>query len=240
MGSKRENKFSKEFVEETIKDCNNIADFCRKVGWVPRGDNYKVFHKYVNEYNLDISHFTGKRVNVGGRLTKHLITKSDEYLTENSFKITSNKLLKKLLLEGKKEQKCECCGNSEWNGNKIPLELHHINGKHSDNRFENLMVLCPNCHAQTYNYRGRGNTVLTREKYYCKQCGKELYEKGKTGLCSECYREYERQQSKRPSKDILEKLYADKSLTKIGLIYGVSGKTVKKWVTQYGIINNIN
>lgn len=34
------------------------------------------------------------------------------------------------------------------------LELHHIN-KSSDNRLNNLQLLCPNCHALTDNYRGK-------------------------------------------------------------------------------------
>ncbi|MBQ8100756.1 MAG: HNH endonuclease [Paludibacteraceae bacterium] len=32
--------------------------------------------------------------------------------------------------------------------------MHHINGNTSDNRLENLMILCPTCHALTENYRG--------------------------------------------------------------------------------------
>ena len=236
MGSERKKRFSKEFVEEAIKDCRNIADFCRKVGWVPRGDNYKTFHRYVEEYELDISHFTGQKVNLDGVLTKERITKSDVYLTENSFKITGSKLLKKLLSEGKKECRCERCGNSEWNGMNIPLELHHINGVHSDNRLENIMILCPNCHAQTDNYRGK-NIGSQKELYYCEKCGKQLYEKTKTGLCIECYRDYERSQSKCPTKEILEKLYKEHSLSKIGRMYGVSGRTVKKWMIKYGIIS---
>ena len=34
-------------------------------------------------------------------------------------------------------------------GVPIALELHHVNGNHYDNRLENLLVLCPNCHALT-------------------------------------------------------------------------------------------
>lgn len=54
-----------------------------------------------------------------------------------------------MIEEGIKEAKCELCGRSEWMGVPIALELHHINGSHYDNRLENLLVLCPNCHALT-------------------------------------------------------------------------------------------
>ncbi len=37
----------------------------------------------------------------------------------------------------------------------MPLELDHVNGDPTDNRLENLRILCPNCHALTDNYRGR-------------------------------------------------------------------------------------
>lgn len=67
----------------------------------------------------------------------------------------SNKLRKRLLAEGLKERKCEKCGLTEWNGKTAPLELDHINGIKTDNRIENLRILCPNCHAQTEHYRGR-------------------------------------------------------------------------------------
>ena len=59
-----------------------------------------------------------------------------------------------------KEKKCECCGNTEWLGKPIPLELHHINGINSDNRIENLEILCPNCHSFTENYRGLNKSAL--------------------------------------------------------------------------------
>ena len=52
-----------------------------------------------------------------------------------------------------KEYKCEKCGLSKWSGEDIVLELHHKNGNLSDNHFDNLEVLCPNCHSQTENFR---------------------------------------------------------------------------------------
>lgn len=50
--------------------------------------------------------------------------------------------------------KCEECGNEIWNNNPIPLEVHHVSGK--SDCYDNLKLLCPNCHALTSNYRGRG------------------------------------------------------------------------------------
>jgi 5-methylcytosine-specific restriction endonuclease McrA len=67
----------------------------------------------------------------------------------------SSKLKERLLAAGYKERRCEDCGLAEWNGKPIPLELHHVNGDSTDNRIENIRILCPNCHAQTATYRGK-------------------------------------------------------------------------------------
>lgn len=48
--------------------------------------------------------------------------------------------------------RCECCGNSEWLGQPIKLQVHHISGDKRDNRRENLQLLCLNCHAFTDNF----------------------------------------------------------------------------------------
>lgn len=69
---------------------------------------------------------------------------------------TSRKNLKARLFEaGLKERRCESCGVGEWRGRPLELHLHHVNGEGTDNRLENLSVLCPNCHSQTPNYGGR-------------------------------------------------------------------------------------
>jgi hypothetical protein len=49
--------------------------------------------------------------------------------------------------------KCEKCKNEVWNNLPIPLETHHKDGDYKNNEDQNLEVLCPNCHAQTDNYR---------------------------------------------------------------------------------------
>ena len=73
-------------------------------------------------------------------------------------------MAKRLLNANLKERICEHCENTLWLGNPIPLELHHINGVSSDNRLENLQLLCPNCHALTDNYRGKNIGMSAQEE----------------------------------------------------------------------------
>ena len=60
---------------------------------------------------------------------------------------------KRVILE--QENKCNKCELSIWLGEKIPLELEHIDGNHSNNKRDNLEALCPNCHSLTPTWRGR-------------------------------------------------------------------------------------
>ena len=98
----------------------------------------------------------------GNKAGKGLSKKSNkempllDYLIDSK-DIQSNKVRIKLLKEGYKEYKCECCGLSQWLGNPIPLELHHIDGNRHNNVLENYSLLCPNCHAMTDSYRGKNS-----------------------------------------------------------------------------------
>jgi 5-methylcytosine-specific restriction endonuclease McrA len=64
----------------------------------------------------------------------------------------------RLLVEGMKAARCEGCGLEQWLGQPLSLQLHHVNGDGLDNRLENLLILCPNCHSQTdtWGVRNRG------------------------------------------------------------------------------------
>ncbi len=65
------------------------------------------------------------------------------------------KLKQRLLMQGIKENRCEECGIIEWNGKAIGMELHHIDGNRANHFLDNLMMLYPNCHSQTTNYRAK-------------------------------------------------------------------------------------
>ena len=186
------NVISKETAEKICKEVFSVADFCRKVGWKPKGSNYKTFYKYVKEYNLDTSHFTGFRTNIGNRLNEKNNMSNEDYFVKGKTK-KSSEIVKRILKYNLKKYECSCCKISDWNGKPLTLQLHHIDGDSTNNTLDNLVFLCPNCHSQTDNFAGKANKkgicnrthVMTR-KYICKNCGKPLHKEPKTGLCKDC------------------------------------------------------
>jgi 5-methylcytosine-specific restriction endonuclease McrA len=50
------------------------------------------------------------------------------------------------------------------NNKSISLQLDHINGIRTDNRLENLRLLCPNCHSQTETFCGKNNRKKKEKK----------------------------------------------------------------------------
>ncbi len=67
-------------------------------------------------------------------------------------------------------EKCEECGWDKVNptSNNIPIELEHIDGDHTNNKIENLKLLCPSCHSLTPTYKGAnaGKGRHNRRKRY--------------------------------------------------------------------------
>ena len=91
--------------------------------------------------------YAGQQAKKGQHKGSNVYRDSSHYLGENAKYIPSYRLKIKLIRDGLKEDKCEVCGNTEWLGKKLPLELHHIDGNHFNNTLDNLQILCPNCHS---------------------------------------------------------------------------------------------
>ena len=76
----------------------------------------------------------------------------EDYLS-NKVPMQSDKLKIRLINEGYLEPTYDICRRTYWVGEAIPLQLDHISGDNEDNSLDNLRLLCPNCHAQTPQYR---------------------------------------------------------------------------------------
>lgn len=70
----------------------------------------------------------------------------------------SSKIRTRLMKDGLKEEKCERCGITEWMGKPVQFDLEHKDGNSSNHSYENLEILCPNCHSQTDTYKSKNRT----------------------------------------------------------------------------------
>lgn len=148
-----------EFIE-LINNSASTADVLRSLGYTVKGNSwaYKIVAERMDKLNITF----GKKLKINTQGTTERIS-IEKILTENS-EYNRTKLKERLVQEGIKEYKCECCGISTWMDKPISLQLHHLNGIHNDNRLSNLQLLCPNCHSQTENFGTKGKGLVIKRK----------------------------------------------------------------------------
>lgn len=156
-------RYSDNKIKESVIESLSIAEVCRRLGLRPIGGNYNTLKNKFKELNIDTSHFTGKGWNVGLKFKPFKKFLLKDILNGDIQYVSSYGLKNKLLNEGIKEKKCENCNNHEWMGKPIKLELHHIDGDNTNNRLENLQILCPNCHSYTDTFR-KGKSALSEKR----------------------------------------------------------------------------
>jgi hypothetical protein len=93
-------------------------------------------HKNQSGYGISKTHVSKKRF----KLDDILLGKYPQYPRE--------KLLRRMIVSGYIEERCNHCGFCQKRPTdlKTPLILHHLNGNETDHRRENLEVLCYNCY----------------------------------------------------------------------------------------------
>ena len=129
--------------------------------------------------------------------------------------------------------RCFYCGcDGHWQNGIISLELHHINGINNDHRLENLIFLCPNCHALTENYGyknvKKNDSILLK---YCPKCGKPISRN--SFQCLEC--SHKEQQHFCPTRQELKDKIRYYSWKELGRQYSVSDTAVKKRCKKLGL-----
>jgi Zn finger protein HypA/HybF involved in hydrogenase expression len=147
-------KYTKENLQEIANKCFSFRQMILELNLKETGGNYTNIQNRCKEFEVDTNHFFGPAWN---KLGHPLFNKKngipiEKFFIKNEKKIASSRIKNRILNNGLKEYKCENCGLTEWLGRRLVIELHHINGDPTDNRLQNLQMLCPNCHSQTHNY----------------------------------------------------------------------------------------
>lgn len=123
------------------------------------GGNFRYIQGRTRVLGISWEHFVGQSwakgltketdERVARMATTQRTPDSEVFVVNSSYR--THKLAARLLKLGWKYE-CAKCGLSEWLGQKITLQVDHINGIATDHRLENLRFLCPNCHSQTSTF----------------------------------------------------------------------------------------
>lgn len=151
-----------EQLTEAVKTSRSYRQVIMKLNLIPAGGNYAQVKRAIKTLDLDIPHYLGMGWNVGLVFKPSPPIPLDKLLKRGTI-VQSYKLKLRLFEKGLKQPKCEICGWCKKSiDGRIPVELDHINGDHSDNSLENLRILCPNCPSMQLTHRGKNKKVSLR------------------------------------------------------------------------------
>ena len=145
-------------IKAAVESSFSLAEVLKKIGYGISGSAQSRLRRIIRDSDIDTSHMTGALWNKGkNAATSESVRKQsesrghawDKVFCENST-IKNQSLIKRLILSGRRKYECEECRMTEWMGKPVVLEIHHKNEINTDNREENIIIICPNCHSQKH------------------------------------------------------------------------------------------
>ncbi|MER6284275.1 HNH endonuclease [Streptomyces sviceus] len=140
---------TEEQLRAAVTESTSLAEVLRRLDRPGNGSQRNQVRQWISEHEIATSHFLGQ-AHRRGKPSANAKSPEEVLVQHSGTRRTTTKRLRRALLEVGVPEECARCGTGpEWLGKPMTLEVDHINGDWSDDRRENLRLLCPNCHAIT-------------------------------------------------------------------------------------------
>lgn len=142
---------AKPLLESEIREAQSKARSAMSAARI-LGVSYNTYKKYAREYGIfeDLKNPDGVGIRKGYNIKSGTYSLDD--LIDGKYpNYPVHKLKSRLLLNGYKEEKCECCGFEERRvtDHKVPLVLNFKDENRKNHKWDNLEMLCFNCYFLT-------------------------------------------------------------------------------------------
>lgn len=150
-------KYTVDRIQQAVLANVSVAGVCRTLGIGTSSSSMQTYiSRRIKSLGLDTAHFLGQGANRGrnhkGGPAKLSWQQVLVYDRCSGRKEHTSRLRKAMIESGIPHCCGECSCNPVWRGEALVLQIEHKNRCRLDNRQENLLFLCPNCHRQTPTY----------------------------------------------------------------------------------------